>query len=88
MEVMLNIPDAVAAQLQLSGGDLARLALEVIAIERYRAAEELSLGQVAEMLGLTTYKADGFLKERGVPLNYTLEDMDWDSATLAALIGK
>ena len=85
MEVTVNIPDEIAGQLLAQGSDLSRLALEALAVEGYRA-ETLSLGQVAEMLNLTTYEADGFLKERGVLLNYSLEEFESENAGLAALL--
>jgi predicted HTH domain antitoxin len=64
MEVQLkmDIPDNIARELeQESGGDMSRLALEALALVGY-CEEALSLGQVAELLGLSVYEADGFLK--------------------------
>ena len=77
MQVSLTIPDDVAAELEPGGADLGRRALEALAIEGYRA-EALSLGQVAEMLGLSINEADGFLKARGVALLVPLEDFARD----------
>lgn len=85
MEVTVNIPDNIARQLEPSGGDLSRRALEALAIEGYRR-EELSLGQVAEMLGLSIDEANGLLKEHNIPLNLTLEDIERGRATLNALL--
>ena len=87
MEVRLTIPDHIVSQLQLNGGELGRRALEALAIEGYRT-EGLSLGQVADMLSLTINEADGFLKERGIPLLSTLADYDHDRATLENLLPK
>jgi hypothetical protein len=88
MELRLNIPDDVAAQLRPIDGDLSRRILEIIALEGYKS-EELTAYQVQQMLGFQTrMEVDGFLKEHGVPLEYTLEDLKKDRAALAALSGK
>ncbi|PYS35945.1 MAG: hypothetical protein DMF75_02120 [Acidobacteria bacterium] len=85
MEVRLRIPDDIAAQLQPNGGNLERCALEALAIEGYRS-EALSLGQVADMLGLSVDEADGFLKKRGIPLLSTIDDFDYDQQVLRELL--
>jgi len=87
MDVRVSIPDNIAAQLQPQDGDLARRALEALAIDGYRA-EHLSLGQVAEMLGLSIDQADGFLKEHSVPLLATEEDLERDRAALEKLLSQ
>jgi len=87
MQVSLTIPDDIAAELEPEGADLGRRALEALAIEGYRA-EALSLGQVAEMLGLSINEADGFLKARGVELPARLEDFAHDGAALEKLLSK
>lgn len=85
MEVRLRIPDDIAAQLRPNGGDLERRTLEAPAIEGYRT-EELSLGQVAEMLGLSVDEADGFVKKRSIPLLATIDDFDHDQRALNELL--
>lgn len=87
MDVTVRIPDNIARQFEPNGGDLSRRALEALAIDGYQR-EELSLGQVAEMLGLSIDEANGFLKERDVPLNLTFEDIERGRATLDALFAK
>ncbi|HMG72894.1 MAG TPA: UPF0175 family protein [Pyrinomonadaceae bacterium] len=87
MQVLLTIPDDVAAELEPEGADLGRRALEALAIEGYRA-EALSLGQIAEMLGLSINEADSFLKARGVALPVALEDFARDGAALEKLLSK
>ena len=84
MEVSLNIPDDLARQLN-TAGDLSRLALEGLAIEGYRH-EALSLGEVAELLGMSVYEADGFLKSHGVPVGTTLDELRQQTAALDALL--
>jgi hypothetical protein len=50
MEVKMNIPDDIAAQLQANGGDIARRLLEMVALEGYKSGE-LTAHQLREMLG-------------------------------------
>jgi hypothetical protein len=76
MQVTFDIPDQIAAEL---GPDLSRAALEALALEGYRSGQ-LSEEQVRIMLGFAIrYQVHGFLKEHGVPLNYTVEDFEHDS---------
>ena len=78
MAVVIDIPKGVEEQLEAAfGHDLARAARESLAIEGYRT-EKLSLGQVAELLGLSTAEVDQFLKDRNVPLLYSFEDFERD----------
>lgn len=86
MEVRLNIPDEIAAQLD-NASDLSRFALEALAIEGYRR-EALSLGEVADLLGVAVYEADGFLKAHGVPAGLTLEELEQQRVALDTLLSK
>jgi predicted HTH domain antitoxin len=77
-----HIPKGIEEQLEAAfGRELARAACEALAIEGYRT-ERLSLGQVAELLGVSTTEADQFLKERPVPLLYTVDDFERDRNAL------
>ena len=52
----------------------ARQALEDMAVEAYRA-HRLTAAQLGKVLGIESrYDLDGFLKERGVWLEFTIED--------------
>ena len=51
----------------------------------YRAGR-LSHRQAGQMLGLDYWQAEAFLKERGVPLNYSAADLQADTATLARIL--
>ena len=83
MHIEFELPDEIAQSLQSS--DLSRTALEALAIEGYRS-EKLGRGQVQSILGFSTpMQADAFLKEHGVYLNYTVEDLKEDLATLERL---
>jgi predicted HTH domain antitoxin len=82
MDVTISIPDDMAHHLQKKwGDDLARRALESLALEAYR---ERLIGEsrLQRWLGLPTrMEAHRFLKEHGVPLHYTLEDLEHDRQT-------
>jgi hypothetical protein len=81
MEVRIQIPDDVAAQIQSNGGDLPRNVLEAYALEGYKSGQ-LSAYQVQEVLGFETpMEVDGFLKSHGVYLDYTEETLEEDLAT-------
>jgi hypothetical protein len=83
IEIKVALPDDVAHQLQSSGADLSRTALEAIALEGYRS-DRLTGAQVMRMLGLQTrMELDAFLKAHDVSLDYTLEDLERDRETLA-----
>ncbi len=84
MTVQINIPKEAEAALRGAwGNDLDRAALEALIIEGYRTGK-LSLGQVAELLGLETrFQAQAWLGQRKVPMNYDLEELERDRRTLA-----
>jgi predicted HTH domain antitoxin len=88
MDIVISIPEGVEIQLEAAfGRDLARAAREALAIEGYRT-ERLSLGQVAELLGVSTIEADRFLKERDVPLLYTSDDYARDREALKGALAE
>ena len=72
MQITLELPDAIAEQLS-QDQDLSRAALEALVAESCRS-HRLSDHQAAELLGLSRYELDGFLKERGVYYDYTIEE--------------
>jgi hypothetical protein len=79
MHIAVDIPDnipGVIAQDQ----DPARAALEALALEGYRS-QRLGESAVRRLLGFQTrMEVHGFLKEHGVYLHYTMEDLDHDTA--------
>ena len=76
MEIMLQLPEDVAQHLAAQWRDLPRAALESLALEGYRSGA-LTQSQLRRMLGFQTrMEVDGFLKEHGIYLEYTLEDLD------------
>jgi predicted HTH domain antitoxin len=85
MDVVVRLPDPVARQWGETPQAIGRHVVEDAVIERYRAGR-LSHRQVGEALGLDYWQTEAFLKERGVPLNYSLADLDADAATLEKIL--
>lgn len=78
MQITLDLPDDVARSLE---ANLPRVLLESLALEGYGSGK-LSDEQVRKILGYgTRMQVDGFLKEHGVYLDYTLEDLDRETET-------
>ncbi len=78
MRITLDLPDDVARSLE---ANLPRALLESLALEGYRSGK-LTEEPVRKMLGYgTRLQVDGFLKEHGVYLDYTLEDLDRETET-------
>lgn len=84
MDVTVHIPDAIAPHLIDEDGDLARVALESVALEALRAGRITEV-QLCEMLGLARIQVDGFLKSHGVYEQYTIEDFEEERRTLKEL---
>ena len=81
MQVTLNIPDELAAQMVSGGKDLHRSALEALAVEGYRT-ERLSESEIRRLLGFETrMEVHAFLKEHGAFLHYSLDDLERDRAS-------
>jgi len=81
MEITLNIPDDLARQVAPEGRDPARVALEALALEGYRA-ERLSESAIRRMLGFETrIQVHEFLKQHGVYLQYSISDLEYDRVT-------
>ncbi len=77
MHIALDIPDNipnVVAPVQ----DPARAALQAMALEGYRS-RRLGESAVRRLLGFESrMEVHGFLKEHGVHLNYSMEDLEHD----------
>jgi predicted HTH domain antitoxin len=74
MQVTIEIPDEVAAQLKQVSGSISREMLEAFAVEGYRTGK-LSRGQVSELLGLNFWETEEFLKRRAAYLEIELDDL-------------
>ena len=80
MTVTIEIPDKVAEAFMPNGGDLSRAVLEAMALEGYRT-DRLSEYEVQQLLGFESrFDVHAFLKQHGVYLNYTMEDLERDTA--------
>jgi hypothetical protein len=85
MNVTVPIPDDLAQRLSAAGVDLSRHALEGFALEEYKAGR-ITKPELRRWLGFETrYELDGFLKEHGVFMNVTIEDLRRDVETLERL---
>ena len=87
MKVDIQIPEKIGQQLQREWHDVPRRALEAIAIGAYRSGA-LSREQVGDLLSLTFWETEAFLKEHRVYLDYGIEDLEDDRATLKRLLDK
>ena len=84
MNVMLPIPDALAARLG-EAGDVSRRALESFAADEYRAGR-LNHPELRDLLGFATHaELDDFLRARDIFEDYTQEDLDIERQTLDQL---
>lgn len=87
MIVSVDVPDSIAAQLHLDGERGNRRALEMLALEGYRAGE-LSRAQVGRLLDLEFNETERFLKEHQAFLPMTLEEFDRSSEGLEGLLAR
>lgn len=79
MSVTLEIPDDFAHQLQAERDKAeARLHLE-LAVALYREGK-LPAGRAAEIAGMTRWQFEDLLRQRQVPIPYTVADLEHDVA--------
>lgn len=81
VEVTIKLPEALARAFGATPEARSQRLTEDVAIEEYRAGR-LSQRQVGELLGLDYWQTERFLTERKVALNYSLDDLQADRATL------
>jgi predicted HTH domain antitoxin len=84
MEVVVKMPDPVARQWGDTPQAIARHVIEDAVIERYRNGR-LSQRQIGEALGFDYWQTEAFLRERGVPINYSVADLEADEAALGKI---
>jgi len=86
MQVTVEIPDNLAAQVIPAGQDPARALLEDALVQAYRESR-VSGRELMEALGIATrYELDGFLKARAVDHGaYGAEDLEQDIQTMDRL---
>lgn len=78
MQVTVEIPDTLAAQLIPAGQEPSRTVLEDALVQAYRE-NRISGRQLMDALGIETrYDLDGFLKARNVFIEYTWDELQRD----------
>lgn len=79
-DVTISLPDELLAAFSAQG-DFSRTALEALALEAYRT-RKISAALLRQLLGLQTrMQVDGFLKDHGIELEYSMEDLERDRET-------
>jgi predicted HTH domain antitoxin len=80
MEITVKLPDDLAQR-----PNPGREALEALVIEGYRSGK-FSHYQASQLLGLSRFQFDGFLKQRNIfDHAYSVEDLEQDEETLRRL---
>lgn len=84
-QLTIELPDELLQALSANGKDLSRMALESLLTDAYRQ-QKISHAQLGRLLGLdTSMDVDAFLKDRGIELEYTAQDLERDRETLNRL---
>ncbi len=84
MEITITIPEELTNQLHTDTQELERRVREKVAVELYQ--EGASEEQIRRLLNLDTrFEVHALLKRHGVPLRYTLQDLEDDRDTLRRL---
>jgi predicted HTH domain antitoxin len=79
--VTVDLPDGIADAFGNTAELRQRTVLEDAAIEAYREGR-LSHRQVGSLLALDYWQTEGLFRKRGVPINYTVGDLEADRITL------
>ena len=79
--IAVDVPEEIAKRLENAWRDVSRGALEAVALEGYRDGT-LSRDQVGELLGLSLWETEAFLKQRQAYLQYSEEDLARDRRDL------
>jgi len=79
--IAVDVPDEIANRLETAWRDVSRGALEAVALEGYRDGT-LSRDQVGQLLGLSLWETEAFLKQRQAYLQYTKDDLALDRTAL------
>jgi uncharacterized protein UPF0175 len=84
MQITLELPEDIAEGLESTWNDLARAALESLALEAYRS-HALTAAQLRRLLAFETrMEVDDFLKKHGI-FDYSAVDFGQDRQTLREL---
>jgi predicted HTH domain antitoxin len=87
MAVNFELPKKIEDDLRSELGDVNQAAKEALLIECYRQGR-ISIGYLAQALGMGVIEADEWLRKRGVPLNYTPKDLRADVEALERTLPK
>jgi predicted HTH domain antitoxin len=79
--IAVDVPEEIAIRLENAWRDVSRGALEAVALEGYRDGT-LSRDQIGQLLGLSLWETEAFLKQRQAYLQYTEEDLALDRSAL------
>lgn len=82
MAITFELPEHIEKNLREEFGDLNQAAKEAFLVQSYRESR-LSVGDIAQILDIGVLETEQWLGERGVPLNYTVDDFHDDCASLA-----
>jgi predicted HTH domain antitoxin len=85
MQVTVKLPDEIAEGLGRDA-EVPRRVLEALVLQQY-LTEEISLGRLAELLGLNRMGAEDFLDRNNARLPYTREMLEEDRRNLAKVFG-
>jgi hypothetical protein len=78
MNIVVDVPEDIAHQLEASWGDISQRALEALALEAYRSGAVME-AQVQRMLNLPSrWELETFLKRAQAYLDYTEADLERD----------
>jgi hypothetical protein len=85
MKVTFEVPELLAERLRGPRESFSRAALEALAVEAYRL-RRISSFELSEWLKIgSRVEMERFLKAHGVPLDYTIDDFEVESATSSRL---
>jgi predicted HTH domain antitoxin len=88
MAITIQLPPELEQELRRQTPDLDDRVREQFLISEYQEGR-LSTADIAEVLAFETrHQAQQWLASRGVPINYTLADLEQDRETLDDLLGR
>jgi predicted HTH domain antitoxin len=85
MEITVKLPDDIVEALG-GGTAVPRRVLEALVLQGY-LTEEISLGRLAELLGVSRPEAEAFLDTHNARLPYTPQMLEEDRRNLAEVFG-
>jgi predicted HTH domain antitoxin len=87
MAITIQLPPDIEQELRRQIPNLDENTREQFLISNYRAGK-LSTTDIAEILGLQTrHEAHSWLAQHGIPINYSLSDLETDRKNLEKLLG-